>query len=97
MIKTVLFGISLALAVAMYVPLFGRILRRKHTRDFSKAFSWMLVMLQINGGLLALAERAPFLVVWYILQTTMCSTQLFLVYKYWNWEEPKLRGGRNVS
>lgn len=82
----------MSMAAAMYVPLFRRIVRRKHTRDFSKEFSWMLVLIQINNGVLAYVERAPFLFLWYILQTVMCSAQLYLVYKYWDAQEPLMRG-----
>jgi len=91
LLKTILIGISMSMAAAMYIPLFRRIVRRKHTRDFSKEFSWMLVIIQINNGALAIAERAPFLLAWYILQTAMCAAQLLLVYKYWNEPEPLMR------
>jgi hypothetical protein len=79
----------MAMAVGMYVPLFRRFARRHHTRDFSKAFCWLNFAVQVNNGVLAYAERAPFLLLWYVVQSAFTGVTLFLVYKYWNRPNPQ--------
>ena len=91
MIAKYIAAVSFLLCIVMYVPLFRRIVRRKHTRDISKPFAWMLVLLQANNGSLAVAEHAPYLAAWYVLQVILSAVHLALVYKYWDYEEPRHR------
>lgn len=86
--KTLCLAISMTMAVLMYVPLFRRFKRRHHTRDFSKAFCWLNFAVQVNNGVLAYSEHAPFLVFWYILQSLATATTLWFVYKYWEFPNP---------
>jgi len=89
--KTVCVSISLVMAVWMYIVLFRRIYRRKHTRDFCKQTCWCNFLIQINNGVLAQSEHAPFLFAWYVAQTTMTAIVLFLVYRYWDYPDPHKR------
>jgi len=89
--KTICITISVVMAAGMYVPLFRRFCRRRRTRDLSKAYCWLNFLVQVNNGVLAVAERAPFLVGWYIAQTIATGTMLWLVYRYWNHPEPVVR------
>jgi hypothetical protein len=95
LVKNVLIAVSLAMSAGMYWPLFNRILKRKHTRDYSKIFQWLVMLVQINNGILAVAEKAWYLVGWYILQTVLTLVQLYLVHKYWNTLPPLMRSERN--
>ena len=72
----------------MYIPLFKRFVRRRHTRDLSKAYCWLNLAVQINNGILATAEHAPFLVCWYIVQAVFTGIYLWLVYRYWDFPNP---------
>ena len=87
-LKTVLIAVSLTMAVFMYLPLIRRFMRRHHTRDFSKTFCWLNLLVQFNNGVLAACERAPFLVGWYVCQTFFCAVVLWLVYRYWDFPPP---------
>lgn len=91
LLKSILVGISLTLALLMPAPLFRRIIKRHHTRDFSKSFAWMLVAIQVNQGFIAYITHSNFFIFWYILQTVITSTQLGLIYYYWNHDEPRYR------
>jgi hypothetical protein len=91
LLKNVLLVISLAMSAGMYWPLFKRILKRKHTRDYSKIFQWLVMLVQVNNGVLAMAEHAWYLVGWYCLQTVLTAIQLHLVNKYWNTLPPLMR------
>jgi hypothetical protein len=86
--KTVCITLSMAMALGMYIPLFRRLTKRKHTRDFSKPFQWLNFLVQVNNLALALAEHAPFLVFWYITQTVASGIYLWLVLRYWNRPQP---------
>lgn len=86
--KTVCLSISMVMAVWMYIVLYRRLIRRKHSRDLSKAFCWLNLGIQANNGILAISEHAPFLVCWYILQTVFTSILLCLVYRYWDYPDP---------
>lgn len=87
--KTVCLVISMTMAVFMYVPLFRRFAKRHHTRDLSKTFCWLNFAVQVNNGVLAASEHAPFLVFWYAVQAVATAVTLWLVYKYWNFPSPK--------
>jgi len=87
--KGVCLAISMTMALFMYVPLFRRFTRRHHTRDLSKTFCWLNFAVQVNNGVLAVSEHAPFLVFWYAVQTITTGVTLWLVYKYWNFPQPK--------
>lgn len=87
--KTICITLSAVMALGMYVPLFRRFSRRHHTRDFSKAYCWLNFGVQMNNGILAYAEHAPFLVGWYIAQSIFTAFTLWFVYKYWEFPSPK--------
>jgi heme A synthase len=86
--KTVCLSISAFMAVWMYIVLFKRLLKRKHTRDFCKVTCWCNFLIQVNNGILAYSEHAPFLLCWYVAQTAMTAVVLFLVYRYWDYPNP---------
>jgi hypothetical protein len=86
--KTVCLAVSIGMAVCMYIPLYRRFGRRHHTRDFSKAYCWLNFAVQVNNGVLAASEHAPFLVFWYALQSVATGVTLWLVYKYWDSPSP---------
>ncbi len=86
--KSISLAISMVMAVWMYVVLFRRIHRRKHTRDFCKQTCWFNFLIQINNGVLAVSEHAPFLLCWYCVQATFTSIVLYLVYRYWDRPNP---------
>lgn len=79
----------MVMALGMYIPLFRRFARRHHTRDFSKTFCWLNLAVQINNGVLAFAEHAPFLIGWYVCQAVFTGLTLRFVYKYWDYPSPK--------
>jgi len=87
--KTICLAVSMAMAVGMYIPLFRRFHRRHHTRDFSKAFCWLNFLVQVNNGVLAYSEHAPFLIFWYAVQSVTTGITLAFVYRYWNFPQPK--------
>jgi hypothetical protein len=89
MLKTVLIILSMSMAVGMYIPLFNRFRRRHRTRDFSKPYCWLNLLVQVNNGILAIVEHAPFLVVWYTAQTIATGLMLWFVYRYWNSPPPE--------
>jgi len=86
--KTICISISMVMAVGMYAVLYRRLIRRKHSRDLSKAFCWLNLGIQMNNGVLAFSEHAPFLVTWYIVQTVFTAALLCLVYHYWEYPDP---------
>jgi len=86
--ETILWGISMTMAVFMYLPLLRRFLERHHTRDFAKSYCWLNFLVQVNNGILACVERAPFLRGWYICQAFFCAVVLYFVYKYWDCPPP---------
>jgi drug/metabolite transporter (DMT)-like permease len=88
--KGICVAISAAMAIGMYIPLFRRFRRRHHTRDFSKLYCWLNFGVQMNNGVLAVAERAPFLVGWYICQSIFTGLTLWLVYRYWDCPPPRI-------
>jgi len=79
----------MVMAIWMYVVLFRRIHRRKHTRDFCKSTCWLNFLIQVNNGVLAHSEHAPFLLCWYAAQTAFTAVVLYLVYRYWDHPDPK--------
>jgi hypothetical protein len=87
--KTVCLSISMVMAVFMYIPLFRRFVRRHRTRDLSKTYCWLNFAVQVNNGVLAVSEHAPFLVCWYVVQALATGVTLWLVYKYWDYPPPK--------
>ena len=87
--KTICITISLVMALGMYVPLFRRFARRHHTRDFSKAYCWLCFLVQLNNGVLAYAEHAPFLMFWYAVQSVLTGITLWLVNHYWDYPNPQ--------
>lgn len=91
MIKNVLIAVSLAMTIGIYYPAFKRIWKRQHTRDFSKISSWFIFLVQVNNLILAIAEKAPYLSVWYIVQSTLCGIQLYLIYQFWNSPDPRFK------
>lgn len=78
----------MVMSVWMYIVLYRRMIRRKHTRDFCKVTCWLNFLVQINNGVLAYSEHAPFLVGWYITQTVFTGIVLYLVTKYWDCPDP---------
>ena len=86
--KTICVVVSMVMAFGMYIPLWRRFVRRHHTRDLSKAFCWLNFAVQVNNGVLAFAEHAPFLIGWYICQSLFTAITLFLVYRYWDHPQP---------
>jgi len=86
--KTICIAISIAMAMGMYIPLFKRFVRRHHTRDLSKTYCWLNFLVQVNNGVLAISEHAPFLTAWYAAQTCATGVMLYLVYRYWDFPNP---------
>jgi hypothetical protein len=84
MIRTALLTLGFLITIGIYVPLFKRILKRKHTRDFSKIASWFVMLAQVNGLALATAEYSLFFEIWYVVQIILTVTQLILIYKWWD-------------
>jgi hypothetical protein len=91
MLKQVLIGVSMAATGGIYWPMWKRLYKRKHSRDFSLIAQWFIFGVQVNNLILAIAEHAPYLTFWYILQSLLTGGSLILVYKYWEWQEPRLR------
>src|SRR5271154_3384740 len=89
-VHAVCLALSMVMAICMYVPLFRRFKRRHHTRDLSKAFCWLNFLVQVNNGVLAVSEHAPFLVFWYILQSLATGVTIWFVYHYWDFPPPDL-------
>ena len=79
----------MVMSLGMYIPLFRRLIRRKHTRDFSKPYQWLNFLVQVNNLVLAYAEGAPFLLFWYISQSLATGVYLYLVLHYWDYPQPK--------
>jgi|SRR5271156_1374565 len=90
MLKTILITVSMVMALGMYPPLWRRLVRRKHTRDFSKTFQTLNFLVQVNNGILAYYEHAPFLRTWYVVQAVFTGITLYLVIHYWNWLPPPI-------
>ena len=90
MLKTILITVSMVMALGMYPPLWLRLHRRKHTRDFSKVFQILNFLVQVNNGFLAYIEHAPFLRAWYVVQAVMTGVTLYLVIHYWNRLPPEI-------
>jgi hypothetical protein len=88
--KTICIALSIAMATGMYIPLFKRFVRRHRTRDLSKTYCWLNFFVQINNGVLAISEHAPFLVAWYAAQTVATGVMLYLVYRYWDTPAPQI-------
>ena len=82
--KTICIAISVGMAAAMYVSLVSRLHRRHRSRDLSKPYCWLNFLVQINNGVLAYSEHAPFLLGWYVAQTIATLVVLILVYRYWD-------------
>lgn len=97
MLKTILLAISMSMTIGIYYPLFKRMLKRKHTRDFSKTSAWFVMLVQVNGFALATAEHAPFLMVWYVVQTALTATQLIMIGRYWNTLPPLVRENNELA
>jgi len=95
MIKTILLTLSCLMTIGIYYPMMKRLLRRKSTRDFSKVAQFFIAAVQVNGLLLAIAEHAPFLTAWYIIQTILCSVQFWLICHYWTSVPPLMRREQN--
>lgn len=86
--KAICILISTVMAVGMYASLIRRILRRHHTRDLSKFYCWLNFAVQVNNGVLAVSEHAPFLTGWYVAQSFATLVVLILVYRYWDFPNP---------
>lgn len=91
MLKTVLLAASIGITTGIYYPLFKRLLKRKSSRDFSLTSAWFVLAIQINGFFLAVAEKAPFLEAYYVLQIVLGIVQLWLINKFWNTLPPLMR------
>lgn len=91
MFRTILLVLSMALSLGIYLPLFQRILKRRHTRDYSKASQIFVVLTQLNGFALATAEKAHYIQVYYLIQSILTIIVLHLIYKYWNDVEPRFQ------
>lgn len=87
--KSLCLALSITLAVIGYVPLFKRLHKRHHTRDFSKPFQWCYLLIQMNNGVMAYSEHAPFLLSWYVLQTIFSAGLLGMIYRYWDRPNPQ--------
>lgn len=72
------------MSIGIYYPWIARVVKRKHTRDFSKVSAGFLFAVQLNGFILATVEQAPFLQFWYISQSLLCGAQLVLIYLFWD-------------
>ena len=94
MLKTILLCVSMSMSIGIYGPWLKRVIKRQHTRDFSKVSAVFVTLVQVNGFFLATAESAHFLQAWYLMQIALTGTQLFLIHKFWNADEPRLRGGK---
>lgn len=88
--------ISLGMTIGIYVPFIRRIIRRKHTRDYSRTSYWFITSVQVNNLGLAVVQHNDYFIVWYVIQALLCGTQLVLIYKYWNYPEPRHREVSNV-
>jgi hypothetical protein len=84
MVRTALLTLGFFLTAGIYIPLFKRVLKRKHTRDFSKISAWFVMLAQVNGLALATAENAHFLQGWYVVQIILTVLQLIFIYKWWD-------------
>lgn len=82
--KTICITISMAMSLGMYVTLFRRLIKRKHSRDFSMVYQVLNFLVQLNNLVLAHAEHAPFLIFWYIVQSVFTGMWLYLVVHYWD-------------
>ena len=91
MIKEILIGLSCLATGGIYYPMWKRMIERKHTRDFSRTSQWFICGVQVNNLFLAISENAPYLTAWYILQSVLTFTSLVMIYKFWDFEEPRLR------
>jgi hypothetical protein len=91
LLKEILITASCLATIGIYYPMWKRLYKRKHSRDFSLIAQWFIFGVQVNNLFLAIAEHAPFLTGWYILQSILTGGSLILVYKYWEWQEPRLR------
>jgi len=91
MLKGVLLAISIGMTAGIYIPLWRRILRRKATRDYSKTSQMFITACQVQGFVLATAEHAHYLQVYYVVQILLCLTQLGFIYYFWNTVPPILR------
>lgn len=97
MLKSALLVISMLMTLGIYVPLFKRIFERKHTRDFSKMSAWFVMLCQVNGFLLATAEHAHFLMIWYVIQTALTLLQLWVICHYYNTLPPLVRENNELA
>lgn len=95
MIKTLLLMTNIGFSAGIYLPMIRRVVRRKATRDYSKTAQGFIVATQVMGLMLAIAENAHYLVVWYILQTVLTVAMYGLICKYWNSIPPVLRAKEN--
>ena len=91
MLRSILLGVGYLMTVGIYVPLFKRMLKRKHTRDYSKESAWFVMLAQVNGFILATAEHSRYFQAWYAVQILLTLTQLIFIYRWWNTLPPMLR------
>lgn len=82
---------SLCMTVGIFIPFFRRLLKRKHSRDYSKTSNWFIFLVQVNQLGLALHQHSEYFIVWYVVQSSLCALQLYLIYYYWNHDEPRYR------
>lgn len=80
--KLFLTSLSLALGVALYWPLFARILRRRSTTDFSKSAQAMILCVQLVNLSLAILENAWYLAALYAFHVSACAVAVWLVFKF---------------
>ncbi len=95
MIKMLLLVTNIGFSAGIYLPMMKRVLKRKATRDYSKTAQGFIIATQVMGLMLAIAEHAHFLAVWYILQTVLTVAMYGLICKYWNSIPPVLRAKEN--
>jgi hypothetical protein len=91
MLRTALLAAGFLMSLGVYIPLFKRILKRRHTRDYSKESQWFVVAAQCNGLILATAEHSIYFQIWYVIQILLSTTQLLFIYRWWNTLPPIMR------
>jgi len=73
---------NMALSIAMYLPLWWRILERGTSGDISLWFQSALLTIQVVNLCIAVKEKSRFFTVWYGLQTFLVTASFGLVRYY---------------
>lgn len=84
MLKNILITTSVAMSIGANIPLYRRLCRRRHSRDFSRLSALLVWLCQVTNLVLATEEHAPYLVWWYIIQIVFTGITLWLVVYFWN-------------